>query len=102
MTERGILKKCHDARAQMTFCIRYYLVKMYAARVQSTRSLLASPPCSAVSVTTFMLSLHSIDHYITICHPVVTFDNHPDMLFITSAIFTDEDPLLWSTFGGFP
>ena len=31
------------------------LYKMYAARVQSTRSLLASPPCSAVSVTTLML-----------------------------------------------
>ena len=64
-------------RVQITFCIRYYLVKMYAARVQSTRSLLASPPCSAVFVTTLMLSLHSIDHYITICHSVVTLTTAP-------------------------
>ena len=43
---------------------------MFAARVQTTRSLLAYPSCSAVSVTTLMLTLHSIYHYIS--HPVVT------------------------------
>ena len=50
--------------------ICYYLVKMYAARGQSPCSLLASPPCSTVCVTPFMLTLHSTDHYITISHPV--------------------------------
>ena len=41
-----------------------------AARGQGTCSLLASPPCSTVCVTPFMLTLHSTDHYITIGHPV--------------------------------
>ena len=40
---------CHDTPIQLYIC--YYLVKMYAARVQSTCSLLASPPCSACLLT---------------------------------------------------
>ena len=63
---------------QITFCIRHYLVKMYAARVQSTCSLLVFRHNAHVYIT-FHRSLRH--HYI---------DNHP--LFIT------EDPLLCSNF----
>ena len=69
-SQSGELPRHVTTRAQITFCIRYYLVKMFAARVQSTRSLLAYPLCSAVSVTTLMLTLPSIEHYIS--HPIVT------------------------------
>ena len=52
----------------------YYLVKMYATRVQSPCSLLAYPPCSSVCVTIeqrpCLHYIHSTDHYITISHPV--------------------------------
>ena len=64
---------CHDTPIPLLICC--CRVKMYterfiyvAARVQSTRSLLASPPCSVVSVTTLMFTLHSTYHYIS--HPV--------------------------------
>ena len=76
--------------------ICYYLVKMYAARGQSPCSLLASPPCSTVCVTPFMLTLHSTDHYITISHPVTLTTT------TTSCLSGNLTRAFGANLGGFP